>query len=64
MCHQRRSELPEADGESAGARGGVEVQAQRRVSDCQRPGGPATLFFDRKTHLMASREPESQLESL
>lgn len=29
VCHQCGSKLPEADSEQAGARGGVEVQAQR-----------------------------------
>lgn len=51
VCHQRRSQLPEADGEQVGARGGVEVQAQRRVSDCQCQGGPTAVFPDGKTHL-------------
>lgn len=55
MCHQCRSQLLEADGEQAGARGGVEVQAQRRVSDCQCQGGPTALFSDGKTHLMKEK---------
>lgn len=51
VCHQCGSELPQADGEQAGTRGRVEVQAQRRIPDSQRQGGPTALLSDGKTHM-------------
>ena len=29
----------------------MEIQAQRRIPDCQRQGGPAALLSDWKTHM-------------
>ena len=54
VCHQCRPQLFEADGGQAGAGGGVEVQAQRWISDCQRKGGPSALLPDRKTYMTST----------
>lgn len=51
VCNQCRSQLTEADCGQAGAGGAVEVQAQRRVPDCQRQRGPAAILPDWKTYL-------------
>lgn len=58
VCNQCRSQLTEADGGQAGAGGAVEVQAQRRVPDCQCQRGPAALLPDWKTYLSETKVQE------